>query len=208
MPLSRRFVLALAPALAIAPLAVARAADPRLDERAVGSAGAPVSVMEFFSLTCPHCARFARDSLPEIQAKLIDTGKLRYVFRDYPLDQVALMAAQVAHALPPDRYEPFTLALLAAQDRWAFARGVDSRAELGKMAALAGLSPAAFNAAVDDAALRDAILARQDADTKAYGIDSTPSFVFNGANAHNRRESGEMTYAGFAKVVAEAGPPA
>ncbi len=208
MPLSRRSLLVLAPALALAPPATARAADPRLAERAVGSATAPVSVIEFFSLTCPHCARFARDSLPEIQAKLIDAGKLRYVFHDYPLDQVALMAAQVAHALPPDRYEPFTLALLAAQDRWAFARGVDSRAELGKMAALAGLSQAAFNAAVDDTGLRDAILAQQDADTKTYAINSTPSFVFNGASAHNRLESGEMTYAGFAKVVTEAGPPA
>lgn len=208
MPLSRRSLLALAPALALVPLAAARAADPRLTERAIGSATAPVSVIEFFSLTCPHCARFARDTLPQIQSQLIDPGKLRYIFHDYPLDQVALMGAQVARALPPERYAPFTLALLASQDRWAFARGVDSRAELGKMAALAGLAPAAFNAAVDDTGLRDAILAQQDADTKTYAIDSTPSFVFNGANAHNRLESGEMTYAAFAKVVAEAGPPA
>ncbi len=205
MPFSRRSLLALVPALAVAPLLPARAADL---QRMVGAATAPVSVMEFFSLTCPHCARFARDSLPQIQAQLIDTAKLRYVFRDYPLDQVALMAAQVAHALPADRYEPFTLALLASQDRWAFARGVDSRAELAKMAALAGLSQAAFNAAVDDAGLRDAILAQQDADTKTYSIDSTPSFIFNGASAHNRLESGEMTYTAFSKVVAEAGPPA
>lgn len=208
MPFSRRTLLALLPALAAIPLASARAGDPRLAERAVGAAAAPVSVMEFFSLTCPHCARFARDTLPQVQAKLIDPGKLRYVFRDYPLDQVALMAAQVARALPADRYEPFTLALLASQDRWAFARGVDSRAELAKMAALAGLSRAAFDAAIDDTGLRDAILAQQDADTKTYGIDSTPSFVFNGANAHNRLESGEMMYAPFAKVASEAGPPA
>ena len=145
MPLYRRSLLVSVPALALAPalFAPARAADAVLTERAIGSATAPVSVIEFFSLTCPHCARFARDSLPDIQAKLIDPGKLRYLFHDYPLDQVALMAAQVARALPPDRYAPFTLALLASQDRWAFARGVDSRAELAKMAALAGPRPRA-----------------------------------------------------------------
>ncbi len=203
MQLSRRSLLVLAPALALVPLA-ASAADPRMGERAVGAAGAPVSVIEFFSLTCPHCARFAGETLPQIRTGLIAPGKLRYVFHDYPLDQVALMAAQVARALPPDRYEPFVLALLASQDRWAFGRGVDSRAELQKMTALAGLSQAAFDAAVADTGLRDAILAQQDADTKAYSIDSTPSFIFNGVSAHNRLEAGEMTYDGFAKVVAAA----
>jgi protein-disulfide isomerase len=164
-----------------------------------------VTVTEYFSLTCPHCARFARDTLPQIVSQLVDTGKLRYVFVDYPLDQVALMAAQVAHALPPARYAPFADALLASQDRWAFAQNVNSTDELAKMAALAGLSRAQFDAAIADTGLRDAILARQDADTKTYQIDSTPTFIFNGPKAHNRKQAGEMSYDEFAKIVAEAG---
>ena len=85
------------------------------------------------------------------------------MFRDFPLDQVALPAAMVARALPPDRYEPFLSALFASQDRWAFAQGVNPTEEIGKMAALAGMSRQTFEQAIHDDALRDWILAEQDA---------------------------------------------
>jgi protein-disulfide isomerase len=135
---------------------------------------------------------------------MINPGKLRWVFWEFPLDQVALTAAMVARALPPARYEPFIAALLASQDRWAFARGVNSTDELAKMAALAGLSRGAFDKAVADNQLKTWILQRQDEAQKTYGIDSTPSFVFNGKGAKNRRESGAVSYDDFAKMVAEA----
>jgi protein-disulfide isomerase len=91
--------------------------DPRMADRAMGAADAKVSVQEWFSFTCPHCARFAEDIFPLIQAQLIDTGKLRYIFKEYPRDQVDLMAAMVARSLPPERYEPFMMSLLATQMR-------------------------------------------------------------------------------------------
>ena len=103
---------------------------------------AKTTVEECFSLTCTHCAAFARETFPQIKSELIDTGKLRWVFRDFPLDQVALLAAMVARYLPPDRYEPFVMALFANQDRWAFAQGVNTADELWKTAALAGMSRA------------------------------------------------------------------
>ena len=107
------------PPSAVAPPSLAPSAsnDPRLTDRSVGRADAPVTVMEFYSLTCPHCAAFYRETFPRIKSELIDTGKLRFVFWDFPLDQVALTAAMVARTLPPERYEPFTAALLASQDR-------------------------------------------------------------------------------------------
>ncbi len=179
------------------------AADPRIAERALGQANAPVTVHEFFSLTCPHCAVFARDSLPDIKTKLIDTGKIRYVFHDFPLDQVALTAAMVARTLPAARYEPFTSALLASQDRWAFARGVNSTDELAKMAALAGLSRAIFDAAVADTALRTAILQMQDQAVKDYKVDATPYFVFIGPGGKTSGESGEKSYDQFQASVAK-----
>ena len=142
MPVSRRTLLALSGSFAAlsAASAPAWAQDASLTgERAVGDPKAPVQVMEFFSLTCTHCAAFARETFPQVKSELIDKGKLHYVFRDFPLDRVALLGEMVARALPPDRYEPFLLAMFRTQDRWAFAQGVNSTEEIGKMAALAGL---------------------------------------------------------------------
>jgi len=209
MILSRRTLL-LAPAAAVLPPVIVRADDSTpMSERAVGKADAPASVREYFSLTCPHCARFADEVFPEVQKNLIDTGRLRYVFKDFPLDQLALMAAMVARALPPDRYEPFVMALLKTQDRWAFARDANTTEELAKMAILAGMSRKTFDATIGDTTLRDAILTEQDQAEKTYHVDSTPTFLFSGKAQKDRRESGEMTYDAFAKVVAEvAGTPA
>ncbi len=205
MSLPRRSLLLALPTLAlIAPLARADD-DPRMADRAVGDAAAPVTVREYFSLTCPHCARFAAETLPQIHKDLIATGKLRYIYGDFPLDQVALMAAQVARALPPERYEPFVLALLASQDRWAFARGVNNTEEIAKMAALAGMPRAQFDSVIADTKLRDAILAEQDQAEKLYHVNSTPTFIFSGPKQKDRGDSGEMTYDAFAKVVVEVG---
>jgi protein-disulfide isomerase len=178
--------------------------DPRLADRALGSATAPVTVSEWFSLTCPHCARFARETYPQIKTDLIDAGRLRYVLKDFPLDQVALTAAMVARSLPPERYEPFCMALLASQDRWAFARGVNPTDEIFKFAGLAGMSRESFDAAVNDKTLQAAILQEQDYGAKILHVDSTPTFIFNGPAAKGHRESGEMSFADFAKQVASA----
>jgi protein-disulfide isomerase len=204
MILSRRTLLTVT-ALSVPVLASTRAfADDLIGVRALGDEKAPVTVTEWYSLTCPHCAAFDRDALPQIRRELIDTGKLRYVFADFPLDQVALMAAMVARSLPPERYVPFVEALLASQARWAFARGINNTEEVAKMAALAGMSRASFDAAINNTALRTAILAAQDDAEKTYKVDSTPSFIFNGPAAKNRKEAGEQTPEAFAKFVAEA----
>jgi len=102
----------------------------------------------------------------------------------------------VARALPPERYEPFITALLASQDRWAFARGVNSTEELAKFAALAGLSRASFNAVIGDSELKRAILTDQDQGEKKFGVNSTPTFIMNG-----KAISGAVSYDDFAKAV-------
>lgn len=208
MQVSRRFLLQVGGLTGVSVLlpAAARAesAADRMGERAIGKADAPVRVDEYFSLTCPHCAHFAAETLPQVKKELIDTGKLRLVFHDFPLDRLALTAAAVARYLPPARYEPFVAALLASQDRWAFTRGVNSTEELWKVAALAGLSRESFNAAIADTALQNAILAAQDKAEKTYHIDSTPSFIFNGPNAKDRLETGDRAYPDFAQLVAKA----
>jgi protein-disulfide isomerase len=198
MPIHRRTLLALVATSGLAPT-LAMAEDPRLSERAIGKPDAKVQVQEYFSLTCTHCAAFSQETFPQVESKLINTGKVYYIFHDFPLDQVALAAAMVARALPPDRYVPFIQALFASQDRWAFAQGVNSTDELWKMAALAGMSRTTFDATVADTALRDAILARQKAAASKYGIDSTPSFLIDG-----KLHAGEMSYANFVKLIPDA----
>ena len=195
MIVTRRFLLATAPVLAATRALADAAADPRLADRALGPAGAGTVVQEWFSLTCTHCARFSREVFPEVQSKLIDVGKIRYVFKDFPLDQTALMAAMVARALPPERYVPFVEVLFQNQDRWAFGQD-DPRVPLARMAALAGMGQAAFDQVIADAGLKAAILAEQERGEKAYSVDSTPTFVF-GRKPH----PGELTFDAFAALT-------
>ena len=195
MHLTRRLLLTVVTTIA-ASATPAWADDARKGERSFGRPDAKVTVTEFFSLTCTHCATFARDTMPALTKNLIDTGKLRFVYRDFPLDQVALTAAQVARALPPERYEPFVAALLASQDRWAFGRGINYTDELWKFAALAGMSRATFDSAIADTDLKNWILQQQAEDQKKYGIDATPSFLING-----QKYSGDMSYDAFVKLI-------
>ena len=199
MLIKRRSLLSLvaAPAAGALLAPAARAAgDPRMAQRFIGNPDAKVSVVEYFSLTCTHCAAFARETLPQVKSQLVATGKMRLVFGDFPLDRLALTAAQVARALPPERYDPFIEALLASQDRWAFARGVNNVDEIFKTAALAGMTRAAFDAAVNDQELQKAILAeQQEAETK-YQVNSTPTFIIGG-----KPYPGELDYPAFAKLV-------
>ncbi|MBU8539247.1 thioredoxin domain-containing protein [Falsiroseomonas tokyonensis] len=208
--LDRRSVLTLAagfaPGLALAqgaapaqpappPLA---ADDPRMAERSVGRADAPVTVIEYFSLTCGHCAAFHRETYPKVKSDLIESGRMRLVFRDFPLDGLALAAAAVARSLPPERYEPFISTLLSTQDRWAFARGGDPREELFKVAALAGMSRAKYDEVLADQSLARAILAARVAGQQEHNVSATPTFVFG-----NRPVSGAIAFPRFAALVAE-----
>ncbi len=172
--------------------------DLRKAERSLGDPAAKVTVQEFFSLTCTHCAAFAQETMPEVEKELIAPGKVRFVYHDFPLDQVALTAAMVARYLPPAQYYPFVQALFASQDRWAFARGANTTDELWKLAALAGMSRATFDQAIADTDLRNWILQQQQADQDRWKINSTPSFVIN-----DQKYAGEMSYEAFRKLLPE-----
>ena len=145
--------------------------DLRKAERSLGDPAAKVTVQEFFSLTCTHCAAFAQETMPEVEKELIAPGKVRFVYHDFPLDQVALTAAMVARYLPPAQVLPVRQALFASQDRWAFARGVNTTDELWKLAALAGMSRATFDQAIADTDLRNWILQQQQADQDRWKIE-------------------------------------
>ncbi len=190
--------------VASAPASAPVSADGMMAERAIGREDAPVVVREFFSLTCSHCATFHRETFPRVKKELVETGRIRFIFHDFPLDQIALTAAAVARHLPAASYEPFVGALLASQERWAFARGVNTTEELAKIAALAGMGRAQFDAAVADQALRTEILKARDESARVWGVDSTPSFVFNGPGSKNQKAAGARPYDDFARLVQQA----
>jgi protein-disulfide isomerase len=194
MRFSRRFLLAVVPTLITLP--AWSDDDVTRAERFIGKPDAKVTVGEYFSLTCTHCAAFAIGTLPEIKKNLIDAGVVKWVFHDYPLDQVALTAAMVARYLPVDRYDPFVNALFATQNSWAFNRNTEPTEQLWKTAALAGMSRQTFDKAIADADLRTWILKQQQGDTDKWKIDSTPSFVING-----QKHAGEMSYDAFRKLI-------
>ena len=151
--------------------------------RSLGSPNAPVKAIEYFSLTCTHCAHFNNVTMPQVEPNLIKPGKLEIIYKDYPLDQVALMAAQVARSLPAEEYYPFISALFASQDDWAFApANGDSKAALFKYAALAGMDQDSFNAAVNNQQLRQFVLNSRAEAMGLHHIDATPTIIINGTN--------------------------
>jgi len=192
------------PAAAAEPTPAAPAAqapsgtDPRMAERSLGRAEAPATVIQYFSLTCSHCAAFHRDTFPRIKSELIDTGRMRMVFRDFPLDQLALAAAAVARAMPPERYEAFVATLLGSQDRWAFNRQADPAVEIAKLAAFAGMDQAAVTAALTDRDLQRGILDGRLRAEQEFHVNSTPTFIFG-----SRVVPGAIPFDRFAELVRE-----
>jgi protein-disulfide isomerase len=203
MRLHRRSVLSLVGASLVAPSAFAAtssssSASP-FSERSIGSPNAPVKAIEYFSLTCTHCAYFGTVTMPQVKPNLVDTGKLQIIYRDFPLDDVALMAAQVARYLPADQYYPFIEALFASQNDWAFAPGQNYKQSIYKYAALAGMDQATYNTALADTKLRAFILNEQQVAEKTYNVNATPTFIING-----KIMPGAMDYSDFLTAVNQA----
>jgi protein-disulfide isomerase len=174
--------------------------DLRFADRSLGRDDARVTVIEYFSLTCGFCAAFHRDTFPQVQSQLVETGRVRLLFRDFPLDQLALAAHMLTRVVAPERYLGFRSLLFEQQSRWATARGVDHAAELARLAALAGISRAQFDATLADQALARAILEGRQRAEREHGVNSTPTFVFG-----TRVVPGNMNFARFAELAAAAG---
>lgn len=148
------------------------------DDMVLGSPDAPVTIFEYASLTCPHCANFALQTLPRIEADYIDSGKVKLVFRDFPLDEWAVKAAQLAHCAGPQRYYGFLEVLFHNQPQWS--QAPDPEAALAGIAKVGGIGKDEFERCMNDEALSQRITqSRFDAE-KALTIKSTPTFFING----------------------------
>lgn len=176
-----------------------RAADaPTLqaDDHVLGNKNAPITIFEYASLTCPHCAAFVSDTLPKLQKEWIDTGKAKLVYRDFPLDQSALVAATVAQCFPPERYFPFIETLFQTQREWAQNSEAATKTALARIARLGGMGQAQFDACANNQKLSDAVLNSRLAAQNQYGINSTPTFFVNGTKV-----VGDVPYDEFVKYL-------
>jgi protein-disulfide isomerase len=154
----------------------------------LGKPDAPVTVVEYASMTCPHCAGFHLNELPQLKQDYIDTGKVRLVFREFPLDGLGMQAAKLARCGGPERFFPMLEALFRQQMVWA--RPADRAAplaELQKTVRLAGIGEEAFNACVADKEIEDQILARRLEGDQKHQIKATPGFVVNGKTLEGQR---------------------
>jgi len=149
------------------------------EDRVLGEADAPITIIEYASLTCPHCAHFANEVLPKLKETWIDTGKAKLILRDFPLDGAALRAAMVARCAPPDRFYPLVEMFFAGQEQWVLTR--DPGAALEHLARLGGVSSKEFNSCINDKTLEDRVTQSRLTASQQLGVGSTPTFFVNGS---------------------------
>lgn len=186
--LRRRFVFAIPLILSAALIACsgggntgnARSSAERDDDIALGDPSAPIVMVEYASLTCPHCAAFHEEVFPALKARYIDTGKVRFIFRQFPTPPApyAVGGEAVARCAGPDKYFDLLDVLYEKQSYWVTSN--NARQALMEIAATAGINQAQFDACVSDESnikrIQEVVQVAQD----EFGINSTPSFVING----------------------------
>jgi len=151
-----------------------------------GKADAPVTIVEYASMTCPHCANFHKGTYPALKTKYIDTGKVRFIFREFPLDELAVAGAMLARcaatekdnkAAAPEKGLAMISVLFGAQDKWAVRDPIPPLLQIAKQA---GFTQATFDACLKDQKLYEAILAMRERGSKDYKVESTPTLFVNG----------------------------
>lgn len=147
-------------------------------DRILGNPNAPITIIEYASLTCSHCRDFHKQTLPLLKKEWIDTGKARYILRDLPWDNLALGMSKVARCAPPASYYPLVDAFFSAQE--TIAMGVDTLGEIKKVARFAGLDSNAVEACVKDEKLHAQVLGSKEVALKQLGVQGTPTIFVNG----------------------------
>ncbi len=146
--------------------------------KVLGDPNAPVTILEFASMSCPHCASFHTERMAWLKENFIETGRAKLEFRDFPLNAPALWGAMLAHCAGPDRYFAYLDLIFERQRTWAFEE--DSKAALKKLAKQAGMSGANFDACMANESLQTAIIEARKDGIDNHEIQSTPTFLIDG----------------------------
>src|SRR5262245_1617671 len=167
-----------------------------LPDLVIGQANAPITIVEYASMTCNHCANFHNTVLPTIKEKYIDSGKVKLIFREFPLDERAALASMVARCAGDDKTMPLISMLFSKQEEWATAKQ-DFLPKLFKFGQQVGFTRQAFDRCRQDEKLIKSIIAVRDRGNTAFGVNSTPTFFING-----KRMEGAPTVEEFEKALA------
>jgi protein-disulfide isomerase len=168
-------------------------AEGPLGERALGNPNAPITVIEYASLTCPHCASFQRDVFPRVKKEFIDTGKIRFIVREFPIGRTSGAAAIATRCVPPEKYFSLFSAFLLRQPEWV-SQEVRPDA-IYSVAKSSGLSRAEFDKCATNQTIIDGLTEVKQRGRK-FGVVGTPTFFANG-----RKAQGTITFEEFKALL-------
>ncbi len=164
-----------------------------LGEMALGVETAPVTIIEYASMTCPHCASFHENTLPELKKRYIDTGKVRLIFREFPFDPLGAGASMLARCGDKERFFPLVDALFSQQNKWVVQKPIEPLLAIAKQA---GFSQESFEACLSNQKVLEGIEAVRNRGAQVFGVDSTPTFFINGV-----KHKGAMSIDEMAKII-------
>jgi protein-disulfide isomerase len=165
-----------------------------LPDQVLGKDDAPVTIVEYASMTCPHCAHFSKTTYPELKKRYIDTGKVKYIFREFPLDQLAVAGSLLARcAGDGDKFYAMIELLFDQQDKWVVRQPLPHLMDLAKQA---GFTQTTFDACLKNQDMFNKIVQIREQASKDFKVESTPTLFVNG-----EKVSGAMTIDELAKKI-------
>jgi len=159
----------------------------------LGAANAPVTVIEYASMTCSHCANFSVTTFPELKKRYIDTGKVRFIFREFPLDPLAAAGFMLARCAGKDKFIPLVETLFAKQADWVVQKPLDPLKAIAKQA---GFTEQSFEECLANQKVLESIQEVRDRASQKLGVNSTPTFFING-----KRRNGDLSIDELAKEI-------
>ena len=150
------------------------------DDFIIGNNNAPITIIEYASMSCSHCANFHNNTLPDLKKEYIDTGKVKYVFRDFPYNYPALLGSMVMRCIPSEVRYDYMNALYKLQNMWVVKENAITRQELYKIMQTGGMTKEKFDTCLSNVDLENKILQEVIAAQNEFNIQSTPSFLING----------------------------
>ena len=170
---------------------------PEIVDMALGQEDAPVTVIEYASFTCPHCATFHENVFPQIKENYIETGKVRFVYREVYFDRFGLWATMVARCAGPERYFAVVDRIYETQREWVQGEPATVAENLRRIGRSVGLGEAELEACLTDADMAQALVDRYETHQEEHNIPGTPTFIIDGEQFSN------MSYASFAEILDE-----